>query len=727
MGKICCQEEKERVEKNYIHSSNKPVEKQEINNNDNNSNKNNSKNKEIEKENINTDNNITNDGEIEIKENKIKQGYILEIENKKDNIKGEYFKLKEDLEIKYNFDEYELFLKNIDSKIIHENEIESIFMNYSNIKKKIQVMKDIKNEIEKERDNLEIIKSKKQNDINSIYIIIEQKFQEMENSIQTENITKLELENNLNYIIEELNKLKEINNKLESYESQIKTIEKQINNKLDIYIEVKEEFYIILENIKNEPKLDEKFLKNSMLIYIPEIKREEPNININKNKVAEVLINNWTEKCFVKDEYDMYEVNFEYEAVGLQKGYFPIEEIPLAKDRIIEILKFTINDKNIKYTLKESKLKFEQIKLRNNESIKIYLEYKKSRYLDEGQKRQRKIYKEDIYGISANVKGRNAVFNLIIQNDMEIVSFDEEIFEKINDNEYKFEGLIPNKGKKTKVVISKKNAKYNVCFKKTIKSTNKKPISNTKLTLHYYFEEGGNKNNTIKINKRSIPSTEIKTVKEKRQYLFDFKIKQSLAEVIIEGEIINNCSGEWICDLTEEQIEKEIPEDFKKDKETLKNIANNIIKEYNEIHIKDLVQVTDIAKIGKWVKENIKYDENYKEKTPSSALEIYNNKKGLCKQITILFNALLYSLEYKCIYISGFAIKNNDGFGPLDAHAWSLVRINGKWLPFDATWGIFSGKLPVGHIFEDYFLKTNKNEGTDKLEYKYEISGKFIE
>jgi chromosome segregation ATPase len=94
-------------------------------------------------------------------------------------------------------------------------------MNYSNIKKKIQVMEDINHEIEKERDNLEknleIIKSKKQNDINSIYIIIEKKFQEMENSIQTENITKLELENNLNYIIDELNKLKEINNKLESY------------------------------------------------------------------------------------------------------------------------------------------------------------------------------------------------------------------------------------------------------------------------------------------------------------------------------------------------------------------------------------------------------------------------------------------------------------------------------------------------------------------------------
>ena len=32
MGKICCQEEKERGEKKYIHASNEPVEKQGIKN-----------------------------------------------------------------------------------------------------------------------------------------------------------------------------------------------------------------------------------------------------------------------------------------------------------------------------------------------------------------------------------------------------------------------------------------------------------------------------------------------------------------------------------------------------------------------------------------------------------------------------------------------------------------------------------------------------------------------
>ena len=87
----------------------------------------------------------------------------------------------------------------------------------------------------------------------------------------------------------------------------------------------------------------------------------------------------------------------------------------------------------------------------------------------------------------------------------------------------------------------------------------------------------------------------------------------------------------------------------------------------------------------------------------------------------------MYSLGYKCIYVSGFAIKDNDGFKSTDAHSWSLVRINGKWLPFDATWGIFSGKLPVSHIFENYFSKANFVVTKDKLIYNDDVYGNFIE
>ena len=50
----------------------------------------------------------------------------------------------------------------------------------------------------------------------------------------------------------------------------------------------------------------------------------------------------------------------------------------------------------------------------------------------------------------------------------------------------------------------------------------------------------------------------------------------------MKGEFINRCKGEWKCDLTDEEIEKEIPEDYMYSKEKFKEIALNIIKEYDE-------------------------------------------------------------------------------------------------------------------------------------------------
>ena len=44
----------------------------------------------------------------------------------------------------------------------------------------------------------------------------------------------------------------------------------------------------------------------------------------------------------------------------------------------------------------------------------------------------------------------------------------------------------------------------------------------------------------------------------------------------------------------------------------------------------------------------------------------------------IVINALFYSLGYKCIYIFGYNLKDNDSFDSNDAHVWSLVRKKGK-------------------------------------------------
>ena len=122
--------------------------------------------------------------------------------------------------------------------------------------------------------------------------------------------------------------------------------------------------------------------------------------------------------------------------------------------------------------------------------------------------------------------------------------------------------------------------------------------------------------------------------------------------------------------------------------------------------------VPNVTKIGKWVKQNIKYDITYVGLIDITATETYNLRKGVCHHITKLFNALMYSLGYQVIYILGYAVDKKINFSVEDAHAWSLVNIEGKWLPFDATWGIFSGKLPVTHIF-----KLTDCEGIKTLSY----------
>ena len=89
---------------------------------------------------------------------------------------------------------------------------------------------------------------------------------------------------------------------------------------------------------------------------------------------------------------------------------------------------------------------------------------------------------------------------------------------------------------------------------------------------------------------------------------------------------------------------------------------------------------------------------------------------------------MLYSLGYLTIYVSGYAIK--DSFPVIDdsgGHAWSLVKINDKWIPFDCTWGIWSGKIPITHIFSTYFgeKKSMVTHG-EHLEFSSTMKGKFI-
>ena len=169
------------------------------------------------------------------------------------------------------------------------------------------------------------------------------------------------------------------------------------------------------------------------------------------------------------------------------------------------------------------------------------------------------------------------------------------------------------------------------------------------------------------------------------------------------GQIKNKCKGEWKVYLSDEKIEKKIANEDKKDKDKLAKIARDIIDEFDRNNKNNILKFRDFSKIGNWVYKNIKYNINYVGKTKMTAMDIYKKRIGVCHHKTRLANALLYSLGYQVIYVRGYTCSKSPKFDRDSGHAWSLIKVEGKWYPFDATWNIFSGKLPVCHIFFDFF------------------------
>ena len=120
------------------------------------------------------------------------------------------------------------------------------------------------------------------------------------------------------------------------------------------------------------------------------------------------------------------------------------------------------------------------------------------------------------------------------------------------------------------------------------------------------------------------------------------------------------------------------------------------------ILLEDVSSKPSYYKIGKWVYNNINYNISYSGESLNIS-QIINLRQGVCHHFTELYNALLNSIGIETVYASGYSIK--DLKNPTDGrHAWTVAKINGKWLGLDATWNIFNedGYLPQCHLFLDF-------------------------
>ena len=626
----------------------------------------------------------------------------------------------------------ENILQNIQSKLIEIDSNKNLSFSYLSIRievieNQIDILKQLCKTVEKSKNAVMDKKEEIESKINHLKVNFEQF---MENYKEDKKKISDAISKKLRKIIRKKSR------------KFLEDVNKNINN--DEKAEENQENEDIFSNSKKEGE-DYDLLHGSTLIGINDFGKNmdlfkstilfdnQNDAEENNTSKAKILKKNFNEVCYVYDDYDIHDINYEIKAVGLG-GYSFFNNCShgfyMGKD--IEIITLEVNNKKAKYDYRNYCVSFD-ISLRNLQTAKVHLKYKEnkdSESLDPEERENQKLFRQEFYGLNENLAGQMGKYRLILKGTFDIVSFEEEIFMRNESNkrekEYIWGGKIPVGGRRTLVKLSKNEATWSINCSTQVASR-RGNLKNTTLSVPMGFV-GGN-NDIIKLDYSSPQTKDIQVDEERRVYEINYKnTNYSEGDFVIKGEIRNRCQGEWNVDLSDQIIEDNMFPEDKRDKKQLEQIARQIIEDFDRRNEDNIHKYLDYAKIGKWVYENIKYDLNYSGRTEMTAIDIYNKGVGVCHHMTRLANALLYSLGYKVIYTHGFACKTSTEFDVDSAHAWSLIKVEGKWFPFDATWDILSGKLPVTHIFQGFFNNSVSLTGTDGAHFskKEQETGKLI-
>ncbi len=148
--------------------------------------------------------------------------------------------------------------------------------------------------------------------------------------------------------------------------------------------------------------------------------------------------------------------------------------------------------------------------------------------------------------------------------------------------------------------------------------------------------------------------------------------------------------------------------------EVIKNKAKEITQGETDLYF-----VT--YKLAEWVKENIRYDLNtLTAKADKSSSWVFENRQGVCDEITNLFISFLRTLGVPARFVTGVVYSNlEDKWGN---HGWAEVYFPGYgWIPFDVTFSQY-GWLDASHIK----LKDTFDSGESSVEYSWKSSGADI-
>lgn len=399
---------------------------------------------------------------------------------------------------------------------------------------------------------------------------------------------------------------------------------------------------------------------------------------ISNNVFANIIITNYDEKVaftnYGREVETRVKIKVQFDDVN---KYFKEWKYIFDESLDVEVIDSKVIGK--KYTTNFNKnnneLSFKFDNAVNGNLLEFIFKYKIK------NKTQLQYIRSEFVSIPSFAKGANGTLTVMIPRNLAVYSLNRKFIQ--NGNIYTWKGIVPQGGFTDFFYLTLKKAKWQVELLSEIVANDN--ISNLDMIIPLYFKNGNNNIDYYKVE-TNYPEIYV-SIKENNDSIeasfnnINNRFFQMKVSAILNNDYDNRV---WIKLRPQNYLSIDRNLAYK-----LKNLAYQIISNSKQ---DELFYVL----LAQWVHENIEYDLNYlgKDMTTEEILQI---KRGVCIHYAQLYNDLLRSYGIPSVVVSG--ISYNIDENKFENHAWNLVYTNGDWRAIDPTWGIYSGVLPVSHIF----------------------------
>lgn len=149
--------------------------------------------------------------------------------------------------------------------------------------------------------------------------------------------------------------------------------------------------------------------------------------------------------------------------------------------------------------------------------------------------------------------------------------------------------------------------------------------------------------------------------------------------------------------------------DYLETKEQLQQVEKEVARVLEQLQISKKSDFKKVKRIHDFIIKNAQYDTTAKR---NSAYSNLIEKKSACQGYATLVYKMMTDAGIPCRIIAG----KSSG----EAHAWNIVKVDGKWYNLDCTWDDPVGKIDPDAVHYEFFLKSDSDFTDHQRDEEYD-------